>query len=230
MKVLSLGAGVNSVALLVLKAQGKVDFDLAIFADTGAEHPETYQYIEQTIKPFCAKHSIKLAFCKSKGKDLYEQFWAWKMVPLRRYRICTDHFKIRVIKKYLCKNYPDEQVITLLGFDAGEAKRAKQNCGNEYPLIDLGIDRNGCREIIKEAGLPIPIKSGCYVCPFQKVHAIRWLKRVHPDLYEKAVALERNGRNFPKTTIKEGYTLPQIVAKTELCDWIGDSCGFCEIE
>ena len=230
MKVLSLGAGVNSTALLVLKAEGKVNFDLAIFADTGCEHPETYEYIEKVIKPFCQKHNIQLAIVKREGKNLYEQFWEWHMVPLRRYRICTDHFKIRVIRKYLCKNYGNEQITTLLGIDAGEAHRAKENCGNEYPLIEMGIDRDKCKQIIKDASLPIPIKSGCYVCPFQKVRAIKWLKRKHPDLFQKAVLLEKNGQHYPKMTIKQGKTLEEVVSKTEMCDYLGDSCAFCEIE
>jgi 3'-phosphoadenosine 5'-phosphosulfate sulfotransferase (PAPS reductase)/FAD synthetase len=55
-RLLSIGAGVKSTVLLVLNAQGKVDFDLAIYMDNGDEHPETYDYIEQVPKPFCQKH------------------------------------------------------------------------------------------------------------------------------------------------------------------------------
>jgi hypothetical protein len=50
------------------------------------------------------------------------------------------------------------------------------------------------------------------------------MRRKHPDLFEKAVKLEENGQNFPKTTIKEGHALREIVSKTEMCDYMGDPC------
>ena len=44
--VLSFGGGVNSVALMVVLLQEGLPFDEAVFADTGGEVPETYQYLE----------------------------------------------------------------------------------------------------------------------------------------------------------------------------------------
>jgi 3'-phosphoadenosine 5'-phosphosulfate sulfotransferase (PAPS reductase)/FAD synthetase len=52
-RILCLGAGVNSTALLVLHQKDVVKFDIAVFADTGGEHPETYAYLENVIKPLC---------------------------------------------------------------------------------------------------------------------------------------------------------------------------------
>ena len=57
--VLNCGAGVNSTALLILAANGFIkEIDptslIAIFADTGAEQPETYDYIP-IIKDYCLR-------------------------------------------------------------------------------------------------------------------------------------------------------------------------------
>lgn len=44
--VLSFGGGVNTAAILALAYRGKLQIDYAIFADTGCEIPETYDWIE----------------------------------------------------------------------------------------------------------------------------------------------------------------------------------------
>jgi len=233
LKVLSLGAGVNSTALLVLKAQGKVDFDLAIFADTGGEQPETYDYLEKTIKPFCEKHKIKLAIAKREGPDLFNQYWNDKLIPFRMYRSCTDKFKIRVIKKFLLQNYPNENIVSLIGYCKGEEKRAEHNCGFEAPLIELGIDREGCKTIIVEAGLPLPMKSGCFFCPHQPMKSWLNLLKNHPDLYTKAEILEKNTKRYPRLFLPYDCTLEAlrkgIQDQKSMCTFLS-SCSFCEIE
>jgi len=213
-RVLSLGAGVNSTALLVLKSQGRVDFDLAIFADTGGENPETYAYIENVIKPFCQYHSINLVIVKKEGDDLYTAHWKAGVIPLRMYRSCTDKYKKRVIRKYLLEHYPNENIIQLIGFCKGEEERAKNNeCGAISPLIDLGINREKCVEIIKEAGLPIPIKSGCYFCPHQRMQSWIRLYLNHPDLYEKANQLEKRSQKYPLIFLSYEYPL-EVLRRT----------------
>jgi hypothetical protein len=231
---LSLGAGVNSTALLVLKSQGKVYFDLAIFADTGGEQPETYHYIHEVIKPFCLKNNIQFVIIKREGPNLYEKQWQERMIPLRMYRSCTDKFKIQVLKKYLLKNYPDEEIITLIGFCKGEEKRAARNsCGELAPLIDLEIDREGCKRIIKEAGLPIPLKSGCFFCPHQPMQSWLNLLKKHPELYAKAEALEKNVERYPRLFLSYSCTLESlrkgVQNQKSMCTFLS-SCGFCEIE
>jgi 3'-phosphoadenosine 5'-phosphosulfate sulfotransferase (PAPS reductase)/FAD synthetase len=232
MKILSLGAGVNSTALLVLKSQGKVDFDCAVFADTGGENPETYQYLEQVIKPFCALHKIPLEVVKREGKDLYQESWERKIIPTRMFRSCTDKFKIRVLKGYVRRKFPDENVVFLVGISSEEDERAKNGCGNLYPLVDLGIDREGCKKIIQDAGLPIPIKSGCYFCPFTPKHGWLNLLKKHPELYKKAEELEKNGQRYPEMTLQ---TVPlervrkSIQDQKSMCNFL-NSCPMCEVE
>jgi 3'-phosphoadenosine 5'-phosphosulfate sulfotransferase (PAPS reductase)/FAD synthetase len=47
---LSLGAGVNSTALLILIEREGLQLDEVVFADTGSERPETYEYIKEWIQ------------------------------------------------------------------------------------------------------------------------------------------------------------------------------------
>ena len=116
-----------------------------------------------------------------------------------------------------------QKVIKYIGFDAQEGDRAagkgstysaneKSNvCGRkgfphyrdrykvEYPLIDWGITRSQCRDIIVKAGLPIPPKSSCFFCPASKHQELLRLAVVDPAYYVLALAMEvvyRTGRHF----------------------------------
>lgn len=206
--ILSLGAGVNSVALLVLKAQGKVEFDEAVFADTGNEQPETYEYWQNVIIPFCFDNNINLARINKQGKVLYDDNFEKHIIPTRQFRSCTDKFKIRVIKKYALAKYGDEdRVIFMIGFASDEKHRA-ENCtldNRQYPLIELNIDREGCKRVIREVemndnqkGLPVPVKSGCWFCPFQPKKSWLRLLKNHPDLFAQAESLEKNCSRYPE--------------------------------
>jgi len=55
--ILSYAAGVDSTALLFLLIKNKIPLDYVVFADTGSELPETYDYIN-TIKLYLAKIHI----------------------------------------------------------------------------------------------------------------------------------------------------------------------------
>lgn len=63
-----------------------------------------------------------------------------------------------------------------------------------YPLVDWGLDRAACARAIREAGLPVPVKSACFYCPASKKHEIVELRVRHPELLARALALEANAR------------------------------------
>jgi hypothetical protein len=47
---------------------------------------------------------------------------------------------------------------------------------------------------IRDAGLPVPVKSACWFCPAPKKREIVWLREHHPELLERALALEANAK------------------------------------
>jgi len=100
--ILNYGAGVNSTALLVLIANGLVEgvapFSvIALFADTGAERPETYAYIP-VIKDYCAQKGIKFETVKS-NYTLVQYVYKSGILPSRSMRWCTNLLKIRPIRE-----------------------------------------------------------------------------------------------------------------------------------
>ena len=74
---------------------------------------------------------------------------------------------------------------------------------NRYPLIeDWHWTRDDCIRAIQEAGLPLPGKSSCFFCPSMKREEIEALKRQHPDLYRRALAIEENA--MPHAALAQG--------------------------
>jgi 3'-phosphoadenosine 5'-phosphosulfate sulfotransferase (PAPS reductase)/FAD synthetase len=59
LRILSFGGGVQTTALAILVAQGKVKADAVVFADTGAERPGTYDYMNSYTKPLLKESGVE---------------------------------------------------------------------------------------------------------------------------------------------------------------------------
>lgn len=196
-RVLSFGAGVQTTALAILAAKGHVEpYNALVFADTGGEHPETYRYLEQVFVPW-ANGSLRTVRYDSPtygAETLYDLAWRRRIVPSIINRWCTDQFKVRPINKAL-RHYSQSVEISI-GISADESHRCvdrgKGWLKYEWPLVALGLTREDCRRVIADGGLPEPRKSGCWFCPFQSRRCWLELAESHPDLWEKALALEAN--------------------------------------
>lgn len=90
-------------------------------------------------------------------------------------------------------------ILKLIGYDAGarDARRQKRALGMwppgyryRYPLSEWGWDRDRCEAEIRNARLPLPGKSACFMCPASKKHEVEALAAEHPELAAKATELE----------------------------------------
>jgi 3'-phosphoadenosine 5'-phosphosulfate sulfotransferase (PAPS reductase)/FAD synthetase len=72
-------------------------------------------------------------------------------------------------------------------------KPTKAQYHEYYPLMDWGWDRDLCEQVILDAGLPVPRKSCCTICPHHKPWEVVELKRKHPELFAEALHVEANG-------------------------------------
>lgn len=217
---LSMGFGVNSVALHLLMEDLGIDFE-AVFVDHSADYPETYEYMKYFIstgrpvtilQPNCHRKKQNRTY-----NDLYEYCWEMEMVPSMMARWCTRDFKVSPINKYVSK-----PCWMHLGIDAGESKRARMSTTkgieSRWLLIEHDIDRNGCKELIKKNGLRVPPKSGCWFCPYQRIAQWKQLRMNHPELFCKAQKLEarnmssreRKGKK-PLSLRNDGRTLQNII-------------------
>lgn len=204
MQIVSYGGGTNSTALIIEMLNRGEEVDAITFADTGGEKPNTYAYLK-FFNEWCIGRRLPAIVTVKKGgrvETLEETMLRLKTLPSVVYGLksCSKRFKIEPQNKYF-NNYPPSRnewdngrkIIKCLGFDAGESHRAKpredEKYINRYPLVEWGIDRDGCIDIIRSAGLPLPGKSSCFFCPNSTAAEIVALP---PNLQDRAIVMERN--------------------------------------
>jgi len=198
-KYLSFGAGVGSTALMLYLIDNQVEFE-AVFCNHETDLPETYEYVEYLREQGYEITEIKPNY--EGFSSLYEYCKFRKFLPSIYLRWCTYRFKLQPIWRYV-----EKPCVMFIGISYDERHRAtrkykqKQAIKNRYPLIEAGITREGCIQIIKDHGLKVPIKSGCWICPFQSKSQLRWLYSNHRELFDKLVELEKIRGD--KHTLKE---------------------------
>lgn len=216
-KVVSYGGGVQSTALLVLAAQGKIDNKTFLFCNVGddSENPDTLQYVRQIATPFAADHGIAVielqkVLRSGEPETIYGRITKEGSrsieIPIRMSngapgnRSCTADFKVKVVDRWLREHgAKKEHAQVALGISLDEFQRVKPNMDpstlawkeNVFPLIDLRMDRQDCMNVIQRAGLPVPPKSSCYFCPFHRMEVWQEMRQKQPDLFWKAAALEK---------------------------------------
>ncbi|MEO5361879.1 MAG: phosphoadenosine phosphosulfate reductase family protein [Nitrospirota bacterium] len=221
MKVVSYGGGVNSTAMVIyLINRGDVP-DMIVFVDTGAELPETLDYVDYFSAYLKQKVGIEIVITRRNSEGLYNYCLRKRIMPIMKYRWCTSDWKVIPFDKYISQYQGKKNVY--VGFDAEEDGRVagalQKSCNLKnqikvFPLHDANITRDDCINIIRVEGLKIPPKSGCYICPFTPKREFREMKRNKPELFKKALTLELQ---HPKgRTIKQGVALKEIDAQGEL--------------
>ncbi len=197
--VLSYGGGVNTTALMVLLVRKNMPFDLAVFADTGAELPETYSYLE-VAQCYLERHGVGLKVVRSKNGTLYDTCKRRKVIPSKLWRWSTRDYKITPIHAYY--RSLGTPIQEYLGIAYDEIERMKDNrepyITSRFPLIDWKMTREDCVKVIKSAHLPVPVKSGCFFCPFMDIPRWKALYTEHNDLFLKAMELEESSKHFPE--------------------------------
>jgi hypothetical protein len=205
--------------MLIALHQRGIRPDLILFADTLGEKPDTYLYapiMRQWLRDvgFPQFEVVRYVPPVAPYDSLYGNCWQNETLPGLAFRkpSCSIKWKRQPQDRYVRTWQPamecwdsGNKVRKLIGFEAGEERRRYGDQGDDpkydywYPLIDWGMDREACRRLIADTGLPIPVKSACFYCPACKQHEIAAMAETSPDLLAKALALERryrDGRHF----------------------------------
>ena len=226
---LSLGAGVQSTALLVMSARGLHDCpraDIAVFADTGDEPGWVYEHLARLeawspipihrVQKGVLSHDLILrqqVGGRFASIPLYTASPAGDREGMLR-RQCTREYKIEPIEKFVRQflGYQPRfkvrhQVTALMGISVDEALRMKPSrtgwITNRYPLVDAGLTRRDCERIIAAEGLPAPRKSSCVFCPYHSDSFWKDLKQNHAAEFAKAVAFDEQVRNMTMGGIEQ---------------------------
>lgn len=206
--VVSYGMGTNSTAMLIGLRERGIRPALIMAADTGDEKPETYAHLE-VMQNWCAEAVFpRIVVVRNalpqgiKDGSLYNECLRLGTLPSKSFGFssCSVKWKVRPQDQYLKKWMAEQGIVFVrhaIGYDADEIERSQKTLPprtdkeNWYPLIEWGWGRDECVAAITRAGLKQPGKSACFMCPSSKKPEIVWLRRTHPDLYSKAITMER---------------------------------------
>jgi hypothetical protein len=199
--VLAYGVGVDSTALLIeMVALGEKP-DLILTADTGAEKPATYAYLD-VIRPWIAAHGIPYEIVRYEPKRFkhWPPYYSILEMCLTNATLpsislgrssCSLKYKRAPQDAFLATWQPaldawkrGQKVMRLIGFDAGPRDSARYAHAAKihdplydyrHPLREWGWDRDACARRIEAEGLPVPPKSSCFICLGMKTPEVREL-------------------------------------------------------
>lgn len=199
---LSLGAGVQSSALMVMSAlglRGCPKAECAIFADTIDEPRWVYEQVA-VLEAWGREHGLPVVRV-SRGQlsqDRRVQIPAFvfgadgDVAPLSR--SCTRDYKIQPVRKEarrLMTMAGLAQAVCLYGISVEEHSRMRVSpvrwIQNVYPLVSAGMTRSACRVVLEQAGVPVPKKSACSYCPYHSDRAWREIRDCDPVAWEQAL-------------------------------------------
>lgn len=210
-RVISLGAGVQSSTMALMAAQGLIGPmpDCAIFADTGAEPKSVYDHLAylQGLLPFPV-HIVSQGDLRAEvmgeadhAKYASIPFFIRKVdggTAMGR-RQCTYQYKIRPIAKKIRdllgyrprQRIPAGSAEVWIGISTDEIQRMKDARDawqvNRWPLIESNISRTNCVQWIEKNGFKTPPKSACTFCPYRDNSGWRDMKENDPESWADAI-------------------------------------------
>ncbi|WP_431953332.1 phosphoadenosine phosphosulfate reductase family protein [Nocardia lijiangensis] len=220
--VLGISGGKDSAALAVHLRDRLPEMEY-FFCDTGAELPETYEYLSR-LEGVLGKPIARLN--ASRDFDHWLEVYQGTL-PSPNMRWCTKNLKIKPLEEWI----GDDPAVSYVAIRADENRlgyiSTKPNITAVFPFREDGIDREGVNRILDEAGIGLPAyyewrtRSGCYFCFFQRKHEWVGLADRHPDLFQKAIEYEdkvryqataMQGRDY---TWSQGESLNDLLARRE---------------
>jgi len=218
LRVLSLGAGVQSTTLALMAAAGEIGPmpDFAIFADTGWEPRAVYDHLDR-LEPMLPFPVVRvsagdlradiMAKRNTTGGRLAAVPWFLRMPDggdgIGR-RQCTAEYKLapiqRRVRQLLGGKTPKGGCEMWVGISRDEAHRMKPSrvgyISNRWPLIERDMTRADCQAWLRRHVDMEPPKSACVGCPYHS--AARWRAiRADPVAWADVLEVDAAIRNQP---------------------------------
>lgn len=195
LRVLSLGAGVQSTTLALMAAHGEAAPmpDCAVFADIGWEPTAVYEHLAWLRSGNVLPFPVHVVSGGNIRADLLRAGTGerWASIPaftrtVRGIRAeigmirqqCTKNYKIVAIRRKVRelagltgRRSPSTPVVEQwIGISFDEIIRMKPSFErwqvNRWPLIEKAVSRRDCLRWLERHGYPIPPKSSCVGRPF----------------------------------------------------------------
>ncbi len=242
LRVLSLGAGVQSTAVLLMARDGVFGDrpDVAIFADTGWEPPAVYAHLEWLEREVGPEIPIRRVSAGNLRDDVLASKAGRRVASIpafvpSRYesgvtaalkRGCTTEYKIRPITQEIRtvlgvrpRGRVRGWVEQWFGISADEVQRVRENrvpwIKNHYPLVARRMTRADCLRWLAGQGYPPPPRSACIGCPYHSNAEWRTLRDERPAEWADACAFDRELRHGLKGVQQPVYLHRSLVPLDE---------------
>lgn len=232
-RTLSLGAGVQSTALVLLAAEGRIPtFDCAIFADTGWEPRAVYAHLDrlerEVLRPAgIPLHRVSTGNIRADALDPNSRFATMPLFVKNKdgglgmaRRQCTHEYKLKPIKRKIRELlgyvHPTPvprgvHAVQAIGISTDEIGRARDSgigyLKSVFPLLDLDMSRSDCERYLRSRGWGSVEKSACIGCPFHGNAQWRRIRDETPDEWADAVEFDRQIRRGSARATAQGSDL-----------------------
>jgi hypothetical protein len=218
LRVISLGAGVQSTVMALKNSQGELGpkVDCAVFADTGWEPESVYRHLDwlEGQLPFPVYRVREGNIKEDLETELNTTGHKFASIPFflinkdgsngMARRQCTSEYKLKPIRRKVREliglkprqRTPKGMMVEMwIGISTDEVMRVKPNqdswVTNRWPLIEQDISRQDCLNWFEKRypGRGLT-KSACIGCPFHNNHEWREIRDAAPEEFEQACEVD----------------------------------------
>lgn len=213
LRVLSLGAGVQSTTMALMAAHGEIGPmpDCAIFADTQWEPKAVYEHLRWLTSPNVLPFPVHIVTAGNLRQNIMNRSnttggrfnavpWFMRMPngdEAMGRRQCTSEYKLmpmrRKVRELLGGKTPKGGCEVWIGISTDEIVRMKPSrigyMVNRWPLTEKRMNRNDCLRWLERNGYGEPPKSACIGCPFHNDAQWRVLRK-SPNEWRDAMEVD----------------------------------------
>ena len=232
--IVSFSGGKDSTYMLIKMLEKNMPIDDVIFADTGMEFQELYDYIDRIEK------LIGLKITRLKPKKTWDDLFFHKKqrgrhigqinaFPMTMACDMTRQLKLDTIERYYRSIKGDFTVYIGIAFNEPERyERLKPN--EKAPLYEWQITEDFIIEELKRMGLHNPLydtfdRIGCYTCPNMTIKELRLMRKRYPKEYAKLLwygeQAEKHATKRRFAEYKPGWTVAELERRFQMEDMQG---------
>lgn len=204
----SYGGGCDSTAMLIGMYLREITPEAILFADTGGEFQEVYDHVGR-MNEWCKRVGfpaiVTVNAARPDAANLEEECLKNETLPSKAFGNagCSVKWKRQPIDKWLKEQGYSDPRQRFIGINFDEVRRGQiPNTETDefcYPLRQWRWGRKDVQRVCLAVFGYTPHKSACFYCPAMKKKEVIALAKEKPELFERAVAMERNAAQHLET-------------------------------
>jgi len=203
MNIVNFSGGKDSTAMLLRLIETGVKIDKIVFADTGFEFKELYDYIKK-IEDYI-KRPITILHPETTFEEWFSGGWTKGKLegePRGFPQVLTPCYWTRESKVKPLEKMQKEATEVYVGIAYDEQHRMMKEAGKiRYPLIDWKWTEQDCIDYLNKKGLFNPLyvnfnRLGCWMCPKQGINSLYVLWKLYPDKWKELLEWEKRNQDL----------------------------------